>query len=345
MSFLPDLEADFTMLNQIVMAPMRSRLLMAGIELKMFDHLDQPCAAADLAGKLSAHPDNTRRLLDGLTACGLLLKKNGRYQNTRVSHAYLKESSRTYLGGMLTFSSQIYEIGVDDLTALIKNGPPGISPEPESGLEEMNAQSADLMENVQRAGFAGLAVEVVIKLPEFPSMRKMLDLGGGPGLIAMAIVSAHPAIKGVVFDLPAVAQTAKRAIEELGMPDRMETLGGDFRSDPIGSGYDLVWSSGVLNFTKEYIGPVVGKVYESLNPGGVFISLHEGLTREGTGPEEFVLSKISTHMMGLDYGLEQGLIADTMLDAGFRSVRSSTLDSPMGPLDLDIARKSGGAPA
>jgi len=43
--------------------------------------------------------------------------------------------------------------------------------------------------------------------------------------------------------------------------------------------------------------------------------------------------------MGQDIGLDQGFIADYMLRAGFKSMRSRTLDTPIGPMDLDIARK------
>ncbi len=52
-----------------------------------------------------------------------------------------------------------------------------------------------------------------------------------------------------------------------------------------------------------------------------------------------VLAWLSTAVMGNDFGLDQGFIADSMLRVGFESVRSRTLDTPMGPMDLDIARK------
>jgi hypothetical protein len=44
-------------------------------------------------------------------------------------------------------------------------------------------------------------------------------------------------------------------------------------------------------------------------------------------------------LMGQDIGLDQGFIADYMLRVGFKSVRSRTLDTPIGPMDFDIGRK------
>ena len=45
-------------------------------------------------------------------------------------------------------------------------------------------------------------------------------------------------------------------------------------------------------------------------------------------------------LIGQDMGLDQGFIADSMLRAEFKSVRSRTLETPMGPMDLDIGRKA-----
>jgi hypothetical protein len=46
-------------------------------------------------------------------------------------------------------------------------------------------------------------------------------------------------------------------------------------------------------------------------------------------------------MAGIELGIfdELGEIADAMLRCGFRSVRSCTIQAPMGEMDLDIACK------
>ncbi len=52
------------------------------------------------------------------------------------------------------------------------------------------------------------------------------------------------------------------------------------------------------------------------------------------------LSWLPMALMGQDMGFDQGFIADSMLRVGFKSVRSRTIDTPMGPMDLDIGRKA-----
>ena len=132
MNNLPEINISFEELNRIIMGPIRSKLLLTGIELKIFNHLCNACSERDLAEVIGTHPENTKLFLDGLAACDLVLKKNGRYQNTPVSQAFLVEGSATYLGQMLTFSAKIYYPCLKDLPALVKKGPPQPSPEADS---------------------------------------------------------------------------------------------------------------------------------------------------------------------------------------------------------------------
>lgn len=82
------------------------------------------------------------------------------------------------------------------------------------------------------------------------------------------------------------------------------------------------------------------KKYDALNPNGVFVSLLPfGLTHERTKPESTVLNLLSTALTGQDIEIDQGYVADSMLQVGFKSVRSRTLNTAFLPMELDIARK------
>lgn len=336
MKNLPEVNVSFKDLYRMLIAPIKPKLLLAGIELKVFNHLSEPRSADAVAQAIGTHPGNTRLFLDGLAASDLVVKKRGLYQNTPVTQTFLVEGGPTSLGQMFTFSAQFFVL--DNLPKLVKEGPPPPSPESDMGSDEMWVQFAASLANYERAGAAQKAAQIVSELPEFSSFRKMLDLGGGPGLIGIAIVASHPSMKGVIFDRPAIVEVAENFIKEYQMQDRMEVLGGDFDYDPIGEDYDLIWASAALNPSKD-LDSLMKKIYNALNPGGVFISFHDGLTHERTKPGIMVLSSMPTALMGQDMSLNQGFIAGSMLRVGFNSVRSHTVDTPMGPMDLDIGRK------
>ena len=339
MKKLPEVNLSFKDLYRMLIGPIKSKLMLTAVELNVFNHLSAPNSVDSVAKAIGSHYENTRLFLDGLAAIDLVVKKDDLYQNTVVTQTFLVEGAPIYLGQLFTSWVQMWDPALKDLPRLVKEGPPPPSPEAEIGAEDMWAQYATSVANVEMAGIAQRMAKIVANLPEFPLLGKMLDLGGGPGIIGIAIVTAHPNMKGVIFDRPAVAEVAESFIKEYKMENRIEVLSGDFKHDSIGDGYDLIWASSVLNFVKDNIDSFMKKIFDALNPGGVFISCHDGLTRERTKPEIMVLSWLSVALMGTDMGLDQGFIADFMLRAGFKSVRSRTLDTPIGPMDLDIARK------
>lgn len=275
--------------------------------------------------------------LDGLVAIDLLKKKKGFYSNSPIAQTFLIESSPTYLGRVFPFMKPDEQV-LQNLLKLVKEGPP---PPPETSpfSEEALAKGVVIMADVERAGYVQELVNIVLELPEFHSFRKMIDLEGGPGLIGMAIVDAHPNMKGVIFDLPPVVKETKNFIIEYGMEDRVTVLGGDFNRGFIGEEYDLVFANASLQFARD-IDYVVKKVYDSLNPAGVFVSLFPfGQTHERTKPEAIVLSLLTMALMGHDTGVDQGYVADSMLRVGFKSIHSRNLETFMGQMELDLARK------
>jgi predicted O-methyltransferase YrrM len=339
MKRLPEVIESFEELYKMLVAPIKSKLLLTGIQLKVFNDLSEPRSAEAVAEAIGTHPVNTRLFLDGLAASDLVTKKKGLYQNTPVTQAFLVEGSPIYLGQMFTLIAQRHVAPVDDLLKLVKDGPPPLSPETDIGTEETWRVLAASQANAERAGAAQRAVEIVSQLPEWPSFRKMLDLGGGPGLVGIAMVAAHPSMKGIIFDRPAIIKVAQTFIKEYEMEERMEVLAGDYNEDSIGEGYDLIWASSTLNFASPDLDSLMKKIYDALNPGGVFIVFHEGLTHERTKPQLRFMEIFSTALMGQDIYFDQGFIVDSMLRAGFMSVRSQTLETDWGPMNLDIGRK------
>jgi SAM-dependent methyltransferase len=315
-----------------------AKVLLTSIQLKVFSHLTSPLPADALARKIQTHPRNTRVFLDALVANGLLVKEHGTYRNAPLADAFLVEGRPTYLGDVLLDDAEWTQGALDSLTTLVKKGPPP-SGRPRHSISW--PQEAEIRANCQRAGIAQQAVAVVNRLPEFPQMKKMLDLGAGAGLIGLAIVAAHPTMTGVLFDRPDIVKVAARFISEYELEDRITVIGGDYSVDPIGECYDLVWTSYTLNFLRDNLDPIMRKIHAALNPGGVYISLAEGLTDEQTQPTVLINAMLATCLTGRNTMFNEGEIAQAMLRAGFRSVHSRQAGGPQphGPARIDIARK------
>jgi hypothetical protein len=338
MSSFPEVENDFSPLMQIIYGSVPSRLLLAAIELDVFTHLQSPTSADALAARIGTHPRNTGLLLDALVSNDLLRKRGGDYWNTSVTGEFLVNGEDTYIGDVLANFAGYLQPGLEQLVPHVRIGPPPRDRAKEHDSSSLARETA-IYANHQRAGRAQWAAGIVSQLPEFDPMRKMLDLGGGAGLIGMAIVDTHPSMEGVLFDRPEVLEIARRFLHEYGLEGRVTTLGGDYLQDSIGEGYDLVWTSFTL--LRSNLDPVIDKIYAALNPGGVHVSLAEGLSAERTQPTQMINSMLPMSLRWSGSMFDHGEIARSMLRAGFRSVHSRVEEGqPMhGPACLDIARK------
>lgn len=336
MKYLPKVELSVDPLKQILYGAIPSNLLLTAIEFKVFSLLSQPRSADEIATQLETHPRNTRLFLDALVANDLLSKQDGYYENTPLAEAFLVEGNATYLGEVLVDNSEWMQTTLEDMPTLVRHGPP---PKGRSAHSIPWPKEAEIRANYQRAGIAQWSATVVSQLREFSNMGRMLDLGSGAGLIGLAIVASHPTMAGVLFDRPEVVKVAQQFIGEYEMGDRVTTIGGDYTTDAIGDGYDLIWTSYTL--THDNIDPVLRKIHAALNPGGVFINLAEGLSRERTKPTMLINAMLSVSLTSGHEMFEEGEIAQAMLQVGFRSVHSRevTEAQPHGPAMLDIARK------
>ncbi len=79
------------------------------------------------------------------------------------------------------------------------------------------------MADLSRRAAAG----VVMAYP-FGTFRRIVDVGGGSGMLLAAILAAHPDAQGVLFDQPHVVAAAPTVLAEAGVLDRCEVVEGSF---------------------------------------------------------------------------------------------------------------------
>ncbi|GAA0738857.1 class I SAM-dependent methyltransferase [Clostridium oceanicum] len=341
MNQFPKVDKGLEKLSEMIYAPMYTKILFAGIELDIFSQLEELKTYKEISEKLELHSSNTRYLLDALTSIDLLEKSEGFYKNKEIASKYLVKSSNLFIGTYIRMLSSTSGFDDIDIVKLTKEGPISESDDKEAVEEsyELYGDYTQMIKTGQKVGRANEIADLVSSLPEFNNFNKMLDLGGGPGLIAMAITKRHHGIQSVVFDTPEVSKIAEESIKEYGLEERVKVLSGDYLNDSIGEGYDFILASGTLNFAKHDLDSVIKKIYDALNPKGVFMCISEGLINEKTKPKEMVVGWLPSFLKGYDFSLEQGEVSDAILRNGFENVYKRTFNSVMGEMDVDIARK------
>jgi 2,7-dihydroxy-5-methyl-1-naphthoate 7-O-methyltransferase len=77
-------------------------------------------------------------------------------------------------------------------------------------------------------------------------VRSVVDVGGGTGAMLIAVLRAHPDVRGVLVDLPGTVERARAVLEAAGVAGQIELAGQSF-FDPLPAGHDLYLVRKVVN--------------------------------------------------------------------------------------------------
>jgi hypothetical protein len=207
-----------------------ARVLQVVAELGVADVLgDDPRTIADLAADLRVDADGLGRALRLLEGVGVFRRApDGRWQNTepsswlRAGHPMSLRDFARMSGTPFTWES------VRHLDHAIRTGAPGITLlDPGGWLAYLDAHSAE-RDIFQQAMTAKAQDDIagVLAVHDFSRHGTVADIAGGRGHLIKAVLTAYPAVSGVLFELPAVAA-------EAGPAARMTVVSGDFFTDPL----------------------------------------------------------------------------------------------------------------
>jgi demethylspheroidene O-methyltransferase len=85
-----------------------------------------------------------------------------------------------------------------------------------------------------------MVIEEVLDAYPLRRHKLMLDVGGGEGRFVAAAAAHAPGLRCMLFDLPPVAELARRRLAGLGLGNRVQVHGGSFFDDALPQGADLV---------------------------------------------------------------------------------------------------------
>lgn len=340
MNRIPEPSLDHRILEDMIYGTIKSRLLQAAIDLKIFDCLRTARSASEAAKMLGSDPGNTNLLLKALTACGLLTFTGGRFESTPVSRIFLDTQSPSCISLWLTQASQTFTPILENLGKLVEKGPASEQPDAHMNSETMCEFYTHAHAQTELAGVAKRTAAIVKALPEYDGFTKMLDLGGGPGLNSVAVLQDHPRLKSTVFDRKSVVAIAQTYIDRFGMAERIETRWGDYNTDELGTGYDLILASDTLYYEGEVLERLTSRLFNALAPGGVMVGIHGVLNPERTGPEYMVLGMLPDALMNQGELPCTGFLAPALLKAGFSTVHTRQVKMISNEMEVDIARKS-----
>jgi len=315
-----------------------SQLLFTAIEYDLFTMLAEEKTAHEISKEIETDPVMTEKFLNGLTAVGLLAKRDGRYSNTPLADTFLVRGKPFYQGNLIKLVAR----GCQDWLRLGQAVKEGAALQAEARRVEAVFDRSFILAMAEGAvrGTLQQTVETVSKLPEFAGTKRLLDLGGGHGLYAMSLAQKKPDLEAIIFDLPHVAEVTRDFISRYGMQERVKVVAGDFNRDELGDGYDLVLASDVFHRPKEMVAGVIRKIFDSLNDGGIFVLKQWVLNDEGTGPLTAVLFDLKLSISGNRHYLFTVIESVALLrEGGFYDIQVIDISIPAKPSTLIVGKK------
>ena len=159
--------------------------------------------------------------------------------------------------------------------------------------------------------------------------RKLVDLGGATGHLAIAACEHYPGLRAVIFDLPEAGPLAREILAASAVADRIEIVSGDFFADQLPEA-DLFALGRILHdWTEEKVVSLLQRIFDRLPSGGGLLIAEKLISDDRSGPRWAHMQNLG--MLLYTEGKERTLSEyQRLLSAvGFASVNGSTTPSPL----------------
>jgi demethylspheroidene O-methyltransferase len=156
----------------------------------------------------------------------------------------------------------------------------------------------------------------------------LVDVGGGTGAFLTAVAAQYSAPHLTVFDLPSVAEEARRSLAQAGLAERIQVAGGSFLDDPLPAGADAVSLIRVLyDHDDSTVRPLLKAVFEALPKGGLLL-ISEPMSG-GAKPTKAGDAYFGFYTMAMTTGRPRSAArhAELLSEAGFSGIRHHATDT------------------
>jgi acetylserotonin O-methyltransferase len=321
---------------ELIEAFRRSKAMFAAVSLGIFDRLElAPADAATIASELRVKSEPLERLLDACVGL-LLLRKNGTcYENEAPASTYLCRKHENSLTGYILYSNQVLFPLWTHLEDAIREGAPRWKQVfgTEGAIFDHFFRDEEAKQTFIKGmhGLGVLSSPKVVEAFDLSGFRRLVDLGGATGHLAIAACERYPHLRAVVFDLSQVIEGARAEIAKSIASGRIDLLAGDFFRDELPEA-DLFAMARILHdWSEDKINALLRRIYQRLPMGGGILLAEKLLNEDKSGPTSAHMQ--SLNMLVCTEGKERtlGEYRELLQNTGFQNVQGrmtgSTLDA------------------
>lgn len=216
-------------------------VLRAACRVGVFDELgDEPMRVADLASRIGAEPVTLRRVLRFLAADGWVDACDDHAFRLTARGAVLRADASPSMASMLTAVGSLDAVG--GIGDALRTGEAAFAAVNRldfwSFLDAHPDASAEFDRKMVDQG--RVLVTAWVDALAWPRVGTVVDVGGGTGDLAAALLRMHPGVRVALVERPGVLDAARRRMQAERLVQRCDFVAADFRECvPAGDVYVL----------------------------------------------------------------------------------------------------------
>jgi hypothetical protein len=277
-----------------------------------------PRSAEELAQATGTSPRALYRLLRALASIGIFAEGRGRFALTPLAECLLDPSMKA----LATVRGEFQYRAWGQLLSSVQSGQSAFEKvygKPIFDYFSENPETGKLFDQAM-TGVHGRETQAMLEAYDFTGVGTLADIGGGNGSVLTAVLKKYPAMQGILFDLPAVAERARANIEAAGLDGRCRVVAGNF-FEAVPPGTDAYLLRHIIHdWDDDRSITILRNCRRAMGQGGKFLVV-EGVVPPGNEPS--VSKFFDLAMLVLPGGMErtQEEYRQLFEAAGFRLAR------------------------
>ncbi|MEV7772465.1 methyltransferase [Kitasatospora sp. NPDC086791] len=308
----------------------QAKALQSAVELGLFELLAERSAGLDrIRAELGVRHRLFKDFLNALVGLGLLDEQDGGYRASELAREFLLPGP-TYLGGTARQHARLHYHAWAQLTDALRDGKAKSAVAAQGQLaypkqyEDLDRARQIMLHMDAHNGFTADELARAIDWSRYTSF---VDVGGGRGNVASRIVTAHPHLRGGVFDLPALRPLFEELVASAGTADRVDFHGGDFFATDLPEADVVIFGHVLPDWPVGDRRELLRRAHKAVRPGGLVVLYDAMIDPEERDPE-VLLQRINHTMIRDEAGAYSLQEARAYLEeAGFTVDRIAASDT------------------
>ena len=292
-------------LKQMITGYWTSQSIYVAAKLELADKLATGAKTApELATETKTNAGALFRLLRALASVGVFSQQaDGKFANSPLSEP-LQKSATDSQWAMAVMMGEEHYAAWGELLYSIQTGQGSFRKVFGEGVFDFLGKHPEQAKVFDAAmtSIHGAETRLMIDAYDFSDCQTFCDVGGGNGNTIAEVLRRQPKLQGLLFDLPHVVERAKANLQQAGVGDRCQFVGGNF-FEQINVQADVILMRHIIHdWDDENCITILKNCRAALKPGGKVVVVESVVP---TGNEPCFVKWLDLTMLTIPEGKER----------------------------------------